>query len=412
MSKLTRVFTNRRTLVTALFGFSSSLPLPLVMGTLVAWMASEKVDLRTIGIFSLVQMPYTLKFLWAPLLDRYVPPFLNRRTGWTAVTQVLLIVAIAAMGFSDPVHAPWRLAFLAVIVAFISATQDIAIDAYRAELFEENELGVAAGVAVVGLRAALLVGGAVALILSDHMAWSRVYLLMAGLMSIGLVTSFFAPAPIKPAKPPRTLSEAVIQPFVNFLTRKDAIFVLLFIVFYKFGDAMAGVMTTPCMIQLGFSKTDIGAVNKGFGMLVTVFSSLIGGGIVAKIGIMGALWIFGFLQAISNLAFSGMAIMGHHYPTMVAAIGIENMCSGFGTAAFLAFLMSLTDKKFTATQYALFSSVFAQGRTLAGVPSGFLAKGLGWPEYFVACSCMAAPGLILLWWIRKRAAAPPASAQA
>jgi PAT family beta-lactamase induction signal transducer AmpG len=396
-----QAFTNWRIFVTFVYGFSSGLPLPLTLGTLDAWMASQKVDLRTIGVFSLAGIPYTVKYLWAPLLDRYAPPFLNRRTSWMAVSQLLLMIAIGVMGYCDPVHAPAKLAVVAVVVTFLSATQDIAVDAYRAELLTDAEVGPGAGASVVGGRIALLTGGAIALVLSDHFPWSRVYLIMAGLMGIGFVTSLFAPAAPAGVKP-RSLFEAVVQPFLLFFKKPSAIGILIFIVLYKFGDAMAGKMITPFLIQTGFSRTDIGTVNKGFGMIATIVGAVSGGGIIARIGIGSSLWVFGFLQAFSNLSFVGMALAGKNYGAMMAAIGIENICGGMGTAAFVAFLMSLCDKHVTATQYALLSSVMALTRIFAGVGAGFLAKSLSWPSYFFCCSLLGGPGLILLWKLRRR----------
>jgi PAT family beta-lactamase induction signal transducer AmpG len=395
-SQLLKIFTNRRIAVTFLLGFASGLPLPLTTGTLDAWMASEKVKLTTIGIFGLVGIPYTLKFLWAPLLDRYVPPFLNRRTGWIAITQVFLILAIIALGFSDPVHAPLNCAAIALVVAFLSASQDIVVDAYRADLLPENEMGAGAAVSVAGARIALLTSGALALILSDRLPWNRVYLIMASLMSIGLVATFFCPPPRVDVRPPQSLKDAVIQPFISYFKRSGALEMLLFIVLYKLGDAVAGKMTTPFLIQMGFSKTDIGTVNKGFGMIVTIVGALYGGIMVSRIGILKSLWIFGILQGLSNLVFLSLAAVGKNYGLMIACIGVENICGGMGTAAFVAFLMSLTDKHFTATQYALLSSLMALARTFAVAPSGYLAEHLGWPLFFVVTTCLAIPGLLVL----------------
>jgi MFS transporter, PAT family, beta-lactamase induction signal transducer AmpG len=396
-----KIFTNRRIAVTFLLGFASGLPLPLTTGTLDAWMASEKVNLTTIGIFGLVGIPYTLKFLWAPFLDRYVPPFLNRRTGWIAVTQICLVGAIAFLGFSDPVHAPFNCAMVALIVAFLSASQDIVIDAYRADLLPEEEMGAGAAVSVAGARIALLTSGALALILSDRIPWSRVYLIMAGLMSVGLLTSIFSPAPRVDVKPPKSISDAVINPFVSYFKRSGALEMLLFIVLYKLGDAVAGKMTTPFLIQMGFSKTDIGTVNKGFGMIVTIIGALYGGVMVARLGILRSLWIFGILQGLSNLVFLSLATFGKNYYLMIACIGVENICGGMGTAAFVAFLMSLTDKHFTATQYALLSSLMVLARTFAVAPSGYLAQHLGWPMFFVMSACLAIPGLVVLNRVMK-----------
>jgi PAT family beta-lactamase induction signal transducer AmpG len=396
MQRYLQVFTNRRVGIVLLMGFASGLPLPLVTGTLDAWMASEKVSLTTIGFFSLVGLPYTVKFLWSPLLDRFSLPFLGRRTGWMLLTQLALIVGIAFMGTLDPHAHLWHLAALALVVAFFSASQDIVIDAYRAEVLRQEEMGAGAAVAVLGGRLALLFGGAVALVLSDRLPWSQVYWIMAGAMSVGIVATLLAPPASDRTVAPKSLKDAVVQPFLSFFHRPGAWAMLAFIVFFKLGDAVAGKMTTPFLIQIGFSKTDIGTVNKGFGMIVTIVGALFGGGLIAKLGIWRALWIFGILQALSNFVFVALAEVGPSYWLMVACIGVENVCGGMGTAAFVAFLMSLCDREFSATQYALLSSVMAITRTLVGPLAGYLPEKLGWSPFFVITAILAVPGLALL----------------
>lgn len=403
MKNFFEVFRNRRIAVTLVLGFASGLPLPLVMGTLDAWMASSHVDLKIIGLFSLVQLPYTLKVLWAPLIDRYTPPsLLHRRAAWMTTTQVLIIAFITLLGLSDPVKAPWIVALFALCLSFSSASQDIVIDAYRAELLPEKEMGAGAGVTVIGARIALLTSGAIALILSDHMPWSGVYGIMAVLMGIGLITAILSPKPEVTLPPPKSLSDAVVSPFLSFLKRQGAWEILLFILLFKAGDVIAGKMTTPFLIQIGFSKTVIGTLNKGWGMVATIFGSVVGGAVVAQIGIVNSLWLFGLLQPISNLALVALASMGKSFPMLVAAIGIENLCSGMGTVAFVAYLMSITDKHFTATQYALFTSFMAITRTLLGPVAGYLASRMAWPPFFAFCVAAAIPGLAILWRIRSR----------
>ena len=396
MHRYFHVFTNRRVGVVLLMGFASGLPLPLVTGTLDAWMASEKVSLTTIGFFSLVGLPYTVKFLWSPLLDRFSLPFLGRRTSWMLLTQLALVVGIALMGTLNPHGQLWQLATLALVVAFFSASQDIVIDAYRADVLRQDEVGAGAAVAVLGGRLALLFGGAVALILSDRLPWSQVYLIMAAAMSVGIVATFLAPLASDRAIAPKTLKDAVVQPFLSFFHRPGARAMLAFIVFFKLGDAVAGKMTTPFLIQIGFSKTDIGTVNKGFGMVVTILGALFGGGLIARMGIWRALWLFGILQALSNFVFVALAEAGPNYWLMVACIGVENVCGGMGTAAFVAFLMSLCDREFSATQYALLSSVMAITRTLVGPLAGYLPDRLGWSAFFAITAVLAVPGLALL----------------
>jgi PAT family beta-lactamase induction signal transducer AmpG len=396
MSAILAAFGSRRIFFVLLLGFSSGIPLALTGSTLQAWMASEGVDLAVIGVFSLVGLPYAMKYLWAPVMDRFVPPFLGRRRGWMLVTQAALALAVAAMAFSEPKAAPGLLAVLSLLVAFFSASQDIVVDAWRTEVLSPEELGPGAGVHILGYRVAMLTSGAVALILADRIPWRLVYLLMAGSLAVGIAASLLAPEPEVAGKPPRTLKEAVVEPFIEFFARPGAMGILLFVVLYKLDVVMALALTTPFLLELGFTKTDIGAVTKGLGMVATIVGTLAGGAVVARSGLKASLWIFGILQSVSTLSFLALARLGHHYPMMVAAIGIENLCSGMGTAAYAAFLMSLCDKRFTATQYALLTSLMAVTRVVAGAPTGVLAKAYGWETYFLVSALAAIPGLLLL----------------
>jgi PAT family beta-lactamase induction signal transducer AmpG len=396
MSAILAAFSSRRIFFVLLLGFSSGIPLALTGSTLQAWMASEGVDLAVIGVFSLVGLPYAVKYLWAPVMDRFIPPFLGRRRGWMLVTQAALVLAVTAMAFSEPKTAPGLLAVLSLLVAFFSASQDIVVDAWRTEVLAPEELGPGAGVHVLGYRVAMLTSGAVALILADRMPWRLVYLLMAGSLAVGIAASLLAPEPEIAGKPPRTLSEAVVEPFLEFFARPGAILILLFVVLYKLDVVMALALITPFLLELGFTKTDIGAVTKGLGMVATIAGTLAGGAVVARSGMKASLWIFGVLQSVSTLSFLVLARLGHHYPMMVAAIGIENLCSGMGTAAYAAFLMSLCDKRFTATQYALLTSLMAVTRVVAGAPTGVLVKAYGWETYFLVSALAAIPGLLLL----------------
>lgn len=391
-----RVYSNRRVLSFIGLGFASGLPLNLTGSTLQAWMTTEAVDLSIIGIFSLVGLPYTMKALWAPLLDRYSLPFLGRRRGWILVSQILLSGAILSLGLPSPVSMPLATATLALGIAFLSAGQDIVIDAQRADVLEEKELGAGAATTVVGYRIALMVSGAMALILSDHIPWPRVYAIMAGIMLCSSVFTFLAPEPSQRVIPPRTLRDAVWEPLHTFFQRKGAVEILVFIMVYKLGDAIAGAMTTPFLLDLGFSRTDVGMVNKAFGLFSTILGTLVGGGVIARIGIFRSLWVFAFLQAISNFTFTALALVGKSHPVMIAAVGIENTCGGMGTAAFIAFMMSLCDKRFTATQYALLTSIMALTRVMAGVPTGFMVEALGWPRFYALSVLGALPGILLL----------------
>jgi len=391
-----RVYSSRRVLTMLGLGFASGLPLALTGTTLQAWMTSEKVDLRVIGVFSLVGLPYTLKVFWAPVMDRFRLPWLGRRRGWILCAQLLLGASILLMGMVSPAHAPGLVAFLALVVAYLSASQDIVVDAYRADVLERRELGAGAATTVVGYRAAMLVSGALALILSDHMPWKSVYGLMASLMAACAILTLAAPEPRESVLPPRSLREAVVDPLTSYFRRDGAVAMLIFIMVYKLGDAMAGVMTIPFLLELGFTRTDVGAVNKAFGLGSTIVGTLAGGAVVAQIGVNRSLWVFGFLQAVSNLCFTLLALVGKHYPLMVASIGFENVCGGMGNAGFIAFMMSLCDKRYTATQYALLTGFMAVTRIAAGVPAGFMAHAMGWAMFYVATVFGAVPGLLLL----------------
>ncbi len=391
-----KVYGNRRVLSLLGLGFSSGLPLALIGTTLQAWMTTEQVDLRVIGIFSLVGLPYTLKVLWAPIMDRFTPPWMGRRRGWIVITQLLLAVSILALGLTSPGIMPWAVASLALVIAFCSASQDIVVDAYRADVLHEQELGAGAATTVVGYRVALLVSGAFALILSDYLPWHMVYLIMGALMLANVFFTFLAPEPSERVVPPKTLKDAVWEPLVSYFRRSGAIEMLVFIMVYKLSDAIAGAMTTPFLLDMGFTRTDVGTVNKAFGLLSTIFGTLAGGSIIAKIGINRSLWIFAFLQAFPHLAFTVLALVGKNYAVMVAAIGLENVCGGMGTAAFVAFMMRLCDKRFTATQYALLTSFMAVTRVIAGVPTGFMVASMGWPVFFAVSILGALPGILLL----------------
>ncbi len=391
-----RILLNQRMLIILLLGFSSGIPLALVGGTLQAWMASLKVDLTLIGVFSLVGLPYSLKFLWAPMMDCYVPSFLGRRRGWILISQMGLIFALVGISFCDPVQSPALLALLAFLVAFASASQDIVIDAYKTELLDQSEFGVGAAVAILGYRLAMIFSGAFALILSDFVSWKAVYLMMAGAIGIGVVTSLFAPEPSGLVIVPATLKEAVVEPFFDFFKKKQVLALILFILFYKMDVVVALALVTPFMMDLGFTKIEIGAVIKGFGLLATLVGTFVGGMGVSRIGMKRSLWLFGIFQGTSGIFFYFLSQMGHHYSMMIIAIAAENFFSGMGNAAYAAFLMSLCNPKFTATQFALLTSLMALTRTLAGAPTGWLAKTVGWESYFIISILLMIPGLLLL----------------
>ncbi len=401
ISPYLNVFTSRRVAVITTLGFSSGLPLALTGGTLQAWMTVEGVDIKTIGIFALVSIPYTLKFLWSPIMDRFAVPWLGRRRGWILLTQICLMFAIAAMSFYSPQHVPLLLATIALFVAFTSASQDIVIDAYRTDVLREKERGAGAAVFVFGYRIAILFSGAFALIISEYINWNNTYLLISTGMLIGIITTFFSPEPEKTALPPKSLSEAVTGPMKDFFSRRNAILILLLIILYKLGDAYAGSLTTAFLIRgVGFSAGDVGTINKGFGLACVIGGSFIGGALMVKFGLMNALMLFGILQAISNLSFMLLAYLGKNYEMFIFAIAFENLSGGMGTSAFVALLMSLCNSRFSATQYALLSSLAAIGRIFISPTSGFLVESIGWANFFFVTTIIALPGLVLLWYLR------------
>ncbi|MBC8432202.1 MAG: AmpG family muropeptide MFS transporter [Desulfobacterales bacterium] len=396
-------------LVTFVMGFACGLPLLLTITVLQAWMQDEGVDLAVIGLMALVGLPYTLKFLWAPFLDRFTLPFLGRRRGWLLVAQVALIFSIAGLGFTDPGEKPWMVAVAAFIVTFFSASQDVVVDAYRREDLVDEELGLGSSLYVNGYRVGMLLASGGGLILADSLPFSFVYLIMAACMLPGVLTTLLAPEPEINVETPRTLKEAVFDPLIDYFRRQEAFWILAFILFYKIGDTMASAMTIPFYMDIGFTKSQIGAVVKLFGFWATIVGSLIGGVLMLRLKINRSLWIFGFLQAVSTACFAILARIGSSVAVLSGVIAFENLSSGMGTAAFVAFMASITNKKFTATQYALLSSLMGVPRVLASAPTGFLAKYMGWEVFFITCALIAIPGLLLLFkfapWHSKETAA-------
>lgn len=396
-------------LVTFVMGFACGLPLLLTITVLQAWMQDEGVDLAVIGLMALVGLPYTLKFFWAPFLDRFTLPFLGRRRGWLLVAQVALIFSIAGLGFTDPGEKPWMVAVAAFIVTFFSASQDIVVDAYRREDLVDEELGLGSSLYVNGYRVGMLLASGGGLILADSLPFSFVYLIMAACLLPGVLTTLLAPEPEINVETPRTLKEAVFDPLIDYFRRQEAFWILAFILFYKIGDTMASAMTIPFYMDIGFTKSQIGAVVKLFGFWATIAGSLIGGVIMLRLKINRSLWIFGFLQAVSTACFAILARVGSSVSVLSGVIAFENLSSGMGTAAFVAFMASITNKKFTATQYALLSSLMGVPRVLASAPTGFLAKYMGWEVFFITCALIAIPGLLLLFkfapWHSKEMAA-------
>ncbi len=412
----------------------------LVFGTLSIWMAKQGVDKTTVGLFSAVTLPYALKFLWAPVIDRSPFPlltrFLGQRRGWTVAAQLALMASIPVMALTDPAANPLLMAAFALVVSFCSASQDIVIDAYRVELLEEEKIGPGASTYIFGYRVGMLISGAGALNMVGGLGWSTVYLIMAALVLIGFVTILLSREPqyetdAESAARERRVAEylarrseltgrraailawlygAVVSPFVEYMTRPLWLVILLFIIFYKLGDAMAGVMTGYFMVELGFSEAEIGNVGKAIGFAATMLGVVIGGWLMAQLGLLWALWICGGVQMLSNLMFAIQAMVGHDIGMLAAAVGVENLAGGMGTAAFVAYLSGLCNLTYTATQFALFSAVASLGRTLLAAPAGRLAEMVDWMPFFLVTTIAALPGLGLLLWLslaHRRAAPMP-----
>ncbi len=399
-SLLYQIFSPRM-LVSFLMGFSCGVPLLLTISVLQAWMKEEGVDLSVIGLFALVGLPYTLKFLWAPLLDRITLPFLGRRRGWLLIAQILVMISLVWLGMANPSQSPWLVALAAIFVTFFSASQDIVVDAYRREDLADNELGLGSSLYVNGYRVGMLLAGSGGLILADYFSFGQVYIFMAASLGIGVLTTLFCREPDITEGVPKSFRETVLEPFTEYFSRNGAILILLFVLFYKIGDQMASTMTIPFYLDIGFTKTQIGAVAKLFGFWATIIGGLLGGIIILKSGIIRSLWFFGILQAISTAGFSLLAVVGDNLSVLAGVIAFENLSGGMGTAAYVAYMASLTNKKFTATQYALLSSLMGIPRVFASAPTGFMVESMGWFSFFFSCAIIAIPGLILLHWAGK-----------
>jgi PAT family beta-lactamase induction signal transducer AmpG len=402
------VYRNRRQLVILLMGFASGMPFLLSGSVLTYWMATEKVDLTTIGIFGLVGLPYALKFAWAPLVDRMPWPvldrWLGRRRSWMLVTQIGILLSVLLLALSNPVSGPWLTAFAAVLVAFFSATQDIAIDAYRIEILNDDEQGAGAATTQLGYRIALWIVDALALLLPSFVPWPVVLSAIAGLAVVGIVTTFLADEPRSALLPPASgatnwIKEAVIRPFAEFVAYRGWVVILLFALLYKYGDALGGSMARPFYVQMGFSGPEIFGVTKSFGVAATIAGGLAGGVLVARYGIFRSLFVAGILQAITNLLFSWLAEAGHDIVVLTIAIALDNFTGALGGVAFIAYLSSLCTKGMAGTQYALLTSLMAFGRTALSAGGGWLAAHTGWTIFWVLTTLLAIPGLLLLLWL-------------
>jgi MFS transporter, PAT family, beta-lactamase induction signal transducer AmpG len=391
-----KVIFSRRMLVALIMGYAAGLPLELTSSVLKIWMREQGVNLTIIGLFALVGLPYTLKFFQAPLLDRFSIPHLGRRRGWMLIFQFALALSICGLGRTDPGRTPWLVALAAFFVTLFSASQDIVIDAYRREDLADEELGLGSSLYIAGYRVGMLLAASGTLFLADHTGFPAAYAIMALCLLPGILTTLFTPEPPTPFGAPTSLKEAAIQPFVEYFSRSSAISILAFILLYKIGDTMASSMTAPFYIDLHFTKTEIASVVKLFGFPPILIGTAVGGIIMLRIGINRSLWIFGALQAVSTAGFCILARSGHSLPLLAAVIAFENLSSGMGTAAYTAFMASITNKKFTATQYALLSSLMGIPRVVASAGTGFMAQTMGWTEFFMFCTLMAIPGMLLL----------------
>jgi len=399
---------NKRILICIFTGFSSGLPLYILISLLPAWLKSEGVSLKEIGLFALIGLPFTWKFIWAPLFDRFTPT-LGRRRGWLFITQVGLLITLPIFGFFHPQLDIRTIAFFCVLVAFLSASQDVVLDAYRRELLPDLELGLGNAVHVNAYKIASLVPGSLSLILADHMNWASVFMITALFMLPGVLMTLLITEPAIKNAAPKTLRAAVVEPFQEFIARnglKSALTVLLFIFLYKLGDSMATALATPFYLEMGFSKTEIGLVAKNAGLWPSVIGGMLGGVWMMRLGINRALWIFGVVQMLAILGFAWLAMVGHSLPWLALVIGLEALGVGLGTAAFVAYIAQTTNPLYTATQFALFTSLAAVPRTFANAATGYLVEYFGWVHFFVLCFVLAIPGMLLLLKVAPWKTAP------
>ena len=414
------IYADRRIVAIFFMGFSSGLPLLLVLpgATLGIWLRQSDVNLTTLGMFALVGIAYNFKFVWAPVMDHVPVPWLTRRLGrrrsWALLTQFALIVSIIMLGQTNPSTNPGATALWAVAVAFASASQDIVIDAFRIELLEDFEQGIGAAATQYGYKGGVVAAGAGALYAAGYGGWSFAFLLMAACVLIGVIAVLLTPerrretsteTNVQSGSIPfhQWLKHAVIDPFVDFMKRDKWLLILVFILAYKVGDAVAGAMAGPFYVDMDFTNEEIAQASKMFGVAASIVGIFIGSLMVFRLGILKALMVAGILQMLSNLMFAAQAVIGHDFTFLFATIGIENLSGGMGSAAFVAYLSSLCNIEYTATQYALLSSLMAVPRTFIAASGGYFAETLGWAPFFVWTTVAALPGLLILWWLMRRA---------
>lgn len=393
---------NRRMLTCIFTGFSSGMPLYVLFQLVPAWLKEGGVSLTEIGLFALVGIPYTWKFVWAPLMDRWIPPFLGRRRGWMLVCQLALLVCIGVLGMYQPAQSTWIIAWLAVAVAFFSASQDVALDAFRREILPDEELGLGNAVHVQAYRVSSLVPGSLSLILADILPWSSVFWITGGFMTVGIAMTLLVSEPESELPTGTGLREAVVAPFAEYLSRRGwsgLLLVLGFMFFYKIGDNMATALATPFYLDMGFSKTEIGLVAKHAALWPAIFGGLLGGLLMVRLGINRSLWLFGVVQVVSILGFAVLASHGDVLWMLAVVISFEYLGVGMGTAAFTAFIARETSKTYAATQFALFTALAALPRTFANASTGVIVEQIGWVNFFLFCALIALPGMLLLFWV-------------
>ena len=394
------ILLNRKMVTCIFLGFASGMPLYVLFQLVPAWLRSHEVDLATIGLFALVSLPYTWKFLWSPLLDRYKLPFLGRRRGWALLAQVGLLFSIAALGQFDPSASLQAIVVVVFIISLFSASQDIVIDAYRRELLADDELGTGTSFFVNAYRLSSLVPGSLALILADRLPWSVVYWVTAGFMMVGIITTLLIKEVSDDALAPRTLREAVIDPFAEFFSRggiKAGLAILAFMFLYKLGDNMATALATPFYLDMGFSLTEIGSIAKVAALWAVIAGGILGGIVMLKLNINRALWVFGFVQVFSILGYVWLSTVGHDPVILFIVVSGEYLGVGLGSIALTAYMARETSKAFTATQFALFSSFIAIPRTFANASTGFIIEAIGYTQFFIVCTLVAIPGMLLLF---------------
>jgi PAT family beta-lactamase induction signal transducer AmpG len=393
------ILLNRRMLTCVFLGFTSGMPLWVLISLVPAWLRTEGIDLATIGLFSLMTLPYTWKFIWSPLMDRYKPPFLGRRRGWALMTQVVLLASIGVLGQFDPAESLFPILVMVFVISFFSASQDIVIDAYRRELLDDDELGTGTSIHINAYRLSALVPGSLALVLADHYSWPTVFWVTAVFMTVGIVMTLVVREVSDDQLAPHTLREAVVEPFREFFGRDGlgpAFAVLAFILLYKLGDNMAVALATPFYIDMGFSLTEIGTIAKFSALWASIAGSIIAGVAMLKLSINRALWIFGFVQILTILGFVWLSTVGHSPVGLFIVVSGEYLGVGMGTVALTAYLARETSRAFTATQFALFSSIVVLPRTFANASTGFLIEAMGYTSFFVLCTAVAIPGMLML----------------